>query len=169
MATLLRGVSTLTRQLLSSQCHKCFIVHHHVQSASSVSFFHGLSRWVSPKTSKQIVPIYNCTLSSNYSTSAGAYHGLNTGIREVLSNHTLLKAPPASMLTQTRGMKMKGVLKRRCEHCQIKKRKGNVYVLCKENPRHKQKLIKDKGWYLPGTWVNKWYWFEELNDAFDGW
>lgn len=157
MATILRGARTLTRQLLGSQCHKCSIVHCHVQNVSSLGFFHELSRWISPKTaSKQIMPISNSVLSSNYSTSTGTYHGLKT-CRKVLSNQTLLKAQPAPMLTQTRGMKMKGVLKRRCKHCQIKTRKGNVYVLCKENPRHKQKLIKDKGWHLPGTWVNKWY------------
>ena len=36
-------------------------------------------------------------------------------------------------------MKVTSSIKRRCEHCQIIKRKGVVRVVCSRNPRHKQK------------------------------
>ncbi|MEI7919650.1 MAG: 50S ribosomal protein L36 [bacterium] len=34
-------------------------------------------------------------------------------------------------------MKVKASLKKRCMYCQIVKRKGTLYVICKKNPRHK--------------------------------
>ncbi|MEI3039878.1 MAG: 50S ribosomal protein L36 [Victivallales bacterium] len=36
-------------------------------------------------------------------------------------------------------MKVRASIKRRCESCQIIKRKGIVRVVCSRNPRHKQK------------------------------
>ncbi|MBP5586131.1 MAG: 50S ribosomal protein L36 [Lentisphaeria bacterium] len=36
-------------------------------------------------------------------------------------------------------MKVTSSIKRRCENCQIIKRKGVVRVVCSRNPRHKQK------------------------------
>lgn len=36
-------------------------------------------------------------------------------------------------------MKVKSSVKKRCNDCQIVKRKGIVRVICKKNPRHKQK------------------------------
>jgi large subunit ribosomal protein L36 len=36
-------------------------------------------------------------------------------------------------------MKVKASIKRRCEHCQIIRRKGVVLVLCTRNARHKQR------------------------------
>ncbi len=36
-------------------------------------------------------------------------------------------------------MKVASSIKRRCENCQIIKRKGVVRVVCSRNPRHKQK------------------------------
>ena len=36
-------------------------------------------------------------------------------------------------------MKVRASIKRRCESCQIIKRKGIVRVVCAKNPRHKQK------------------------------
>ncbi len=36
-------------------------------------------------------------------------------------------------------MKVKASIKKRCAHCQIVRRKGRVYVICKRNPRHKQR------------------------------
>ncbi len=35
-------------------------------------------------------------------------------------------------------MKVKASVKKRCEHCKIVRRRGYVYVICK-NPRHKQR------------------------------
>ena len=36
-------------------------------------------------------------------------------------------------------MKVKASVKRRCEHCQIVRRRGVVRVLCHRNTRHKQR------------------------------
>ena len=44
-------------------------------------------------------------------------------------------------MTQVRevmAMKVKASVKRRCSKCKIVKRKGVVYVICK-NPKHKQR------------------------------
>ncbi|KAG5981353.1 hypothetical protein E4U55_003009 [Claviceps digitariae] len=46
---------------------------------------------------------------------------------------------------QTRGMKVHSAVKKRCEHCKVVRRKagkrhnGYLYVICKANPRHKQR------------------------------
>ncbi|KAL6876581.1 ribosomal protein L36 domain-containing protein [Trichoderma novae-zelandiae] len=48
-------------------------------------------------------------------------------------------------LQQTRGMKVHSSVKKRCEHCKVVRRKagkrhnGYLYVICKANPRHKQR------------------------------
>lgn len=34
-------------------------------------------------------------------------------------------------------MKVKASLKKRCMYCQIIKRKGKLYIVCKKNARHK--------------------------------
>lgn len=36
-------------------------------------------------------------------------------------------------------MKVRSSVKRICENCKIVRRKGRVYVICKSNPRHKQR------------------------------
>ncbi|MDP6794764.1 MAG: 50S ribosomal protein L36 [Verrucomicrobiota bacterium] len=36
-------------------------------------------------------------------------------------------------------MKVRASVKRLCEHCRIIRRKGVVRVICKANPRHKQR------------------------------
>ncbi|HQU72405.1 MAG TPA: 50S ribosomal protein L36 [Calditrichia bacterium] len=36
-------------------------------------------------------------------------------------------------------MKVQPSVKKRCEHCKIIRRKGVVRVICKKNPRHKQR------------------------------
>ncbi|PIZ57553.1 50S ribosomal protein L36 [bacterium (Candidatus Torokbacteria) CG_4_10_14_0_2_um_filter_35_8] len=36
-------------------------------------------------------------------------------------------------------MKVQASVKKRCKHCKIVKRKKRVYVICKKNPRHKQR------------------------------
>ncbi|XP_040288137.1 39S ribosomal protein L36, mitochondrial-like [Bufo bufo] len=41
---------------------------------------------------------------------------------------------------QTSGLKTKGVLKKRCKDCYIVKRRGQLYVYCKSNGKHKQRL-----------------------------
>ncbi|KAK1481863.1 ribosomal protein L36 [Colletotrichum tamarilloi] len=50
-----------------------------------------------------------------------------------------------ALVQQTRGMKVHSSVKKRCEHCKIVRRKagkrhnGYLYVICKANPRHKQR------------------------------
>ncbi|KAL5611581.1 hypothetical protein BROUX41_000834 [Berkeleyomyces rouxiae] len=50
-----------------------------------------------------------------------------------------------AVVQQTRGMKVHSSVKKRCEHCKIVRRKagkrhnGYLYVICKANPRHKQR------------------------------
>lgn len=39
-------------------------------------------------------------------------------------------------------MKVRPSVKRICEHCRIIRRKGVVRVICKKNPRHKQRQGK---------------------------
>jgi large subunit ribosomal protein L36 len=36
-------------------------------------------------------------------------------------------------------MKVRASVKRICEHCKIIRRKGKVMVICKKNPKHKQR------------------------------
>ncbi|MBF0433110.1 MAG: 50S ribosomal protein L36 [Fibrobacteria bacterium] len=36
-------------------------------------------------------------------------------------------------------MRVRASVKKRCESCKIIKRKGVIRVLCKKNPRHKQR------------------------------
>ncbi|MCK4893486.1 MAG: 50S ribosomal protein L36 [Calditrichia bacterium] len=36
-------------------------------------------------------------------------------------------------------MKVQTSVKKRCEHCKIIRRKGVVRVICKKNPKHKQR------------------------------
>jgi len=52
---------------------------------------------------------------------AGLFTGLSKGQKEFL------------------GMKVKASVKRRCTHCKIVKRHGRVFVICKRNPKHKQR------------------------------
>ncbi|KAK3177614.1 hypothetical protein K4F52_009615 [Lecanicillium sp. MT-2017a] len=46
---------------------------------------------------------------------------------------------------QVRGMKVHSSIKKRCEHCKVVRRKagkrhnGYLYIICKANPRHKQR------------------------------
>ncbi|KAK0384019.1 hypothetical protein NLU13_8108 [Sarocladium strictum] len=51
----------------------------------------------------------------------------------------------AKVVEQTRGMKVHSAVKKRCEHCKVVRRKagkrhnGYLYIICKANPRHKQR------------------------------
>ncbi|KEZ41488.1 hypothetical protein SAPIO_CDS7643 [Scedosporium apiospermum] len=54
-------------------------------------------------------------------------------------------AVTTGVFEQVRGMKVHSSVKKRCEHCKIVRRKGGkrhngyLYVICKANPRHKQR------------------------------
>ncbi|NXI47292.1 RM36 protein, partial [Galbula dea] len=59
------------------------------------------------------------------------------------SPRALLAVPPLSGLLPPllAGLKTKTSLKRRCKDCFIVRRRGRLYVLCKTNPRHKQRKL----------------------------
>ena len=42
-------------------------------------------------------------------------------------------------------MKVKASIKKRSEDCKIVKRKGRLYVICKKNPKFKNKVKIDYG------------------------
>ncbi|KAK4108323.1 hypothetical protein N656DRAFT_718251 [Canariomyces notabilis] len=52
---------------------------------------------------------------------------------------------PVFQKQQTRGMKVRSSIKKRCEHCKVVRRKANKrhsgyrYIICSANPRHKQR------------------------------
>ncbi|QUC18428.1 uncharacterized protein UV8b_02669 [Ustilaginoidea virens] len=68
-------------------------------------------------------------LASAWTASARAAAGLGAGF----------------VRQQTRGMKVHSSVKKRCEHCKVVRRKagkrhnGYLYIVCKANPRHKQR------------------------------
>ncbi|KAL1783192.1 39S ribosomal protein L36, mitochondrial [Sigmodon hispidus] len=53
----------------------------------------------------------------------------------------LWSRPLPHLLQLSQGFKNKGVLKKRCRDCYMVKRRGRWYVLCKTNPRHKQRQM----------------------------
>ncbi|KAI6647231.1 Mitochondrial/chloroplast ribosomal protein L36 [Oopsacas minuta] len=44
-----------------------------------------------------------------------------------------------SMVTQTRGMKVKTSIRKRCDSCYVMKRKGRFYIYCLKKKTHKQR------------------------------
>ncbi|XP_021091169.1 39S ribosomal protein L36, mitochondrial [Mesocricetus auratus] len=54
---------------------------------------------------------------------------------------SLLWGRPLPPLQPSQGFKTKGVLKKRCRDCYMVKRRGRWFVLCKTNPRHKQRQM----------------------------
>ncbi|URM52913.1 50S ribosomal protein L36 [Mycoplasma sp. SG1] len=36
-------------------------------------------------------------------------------------------------------MKVRASVKKICQHCQVIKRKGKIRIICKKNPKHKQR------------------------------
>ncbi|PIP22688.1 MAG: 50S ribosomal protein L36 [Candidatus Nealsonbacteria bacterium CG_4_8_14_3_um_filter_39_7] len=36
-------------------------------------------------------------------------------------------------------MKVRPSTRKICEHCKVVRRKGRVYIICKKNPKHKQR------------------------------
>ena len=46
---------------------------------------------------------------------------------------------PAVSRLQENEMKVRASVKPRCEHCKIVRRKGVIRIICKKNPRHKQR------------------------------
>ncbi|KZZ92052.1 Ribosomal protein L36 [Moelleriella libera RCEF 2490] len=70
------------------------------------------------------------------------------GVLRSASPKTWLSSPLLSnpaWTQQLRGMKVHSSVKKRCEHCKVVRRKagkrhnGYLYIICKANPRHKQR------------------------------
>lgn len=53
--------------------------------------------------------------------------------------HSNIHIQPSFLANVARTYKIRTAVKKFCEHCYIARRKGRVYVLCKANPKHKQK------------------------------
>ncbi|XP_059476909.1 large ribosomal subunit protein bL36m [Neocloeon triangulifer] len=72
-------------------------------------------------------------------------------IRLPVGEKILLKAPCATLLAVPNcGMKVKGLLKRRCKDCYFVYRDSRKYVMCKAHPRHKQAAFAPREKY---TWI----------------
>ncbi|XP_004845198.1 39S ribosomal protein L36, mitochondrial [Heterocephalus glaber] len=69
-----------------------------------------------------------------FSGLAGAPGG--AGPRAPLLLRSLRPPPPPAL-----GFKSKAVLRKRCRDCYLVKRNGRWYVLCKTNPKHKQRQM----------------------------
>lgn len=54
---------------------------------------------------------------------------------------SLLSGRPVLSLQPSLGFKTKGVIKKRCRDCYMVKRRGRWFVLCKTNPKHKQRQM----------------------------
>ncbi|AWU73456.1 uncharacterized protein C5L36_0A00680 [Pichia kudriavzevii] len=54
-------------------------------------------------------------------------------------SHLNMKIQPNFMTNLARTYKIRTAVKKFCSECYIARRKGRVYVLCKANPKHKQK------------------------------
>uniref|UniRef100_A0A8V5FJ12 Ribosomal protein n=1 Tax=Melopsittacus undulatus TaxID=13146 RepID=A0A8V5FJ12_MELUD len=52
-----------------------------------------------------------------------------------------LPPPPGLLPPSVAGLKSKVSLKRRCKDCFMVRRRGRLFVLCKTNPRHKQRQL----------------------------
>ncbi|KAJ6779982.1 hypothetical protein PWT90_03360 [Aphanocladium album] len=71
---------------------------------------------------------------------------LGAGKAAILSPFSrVLAATTTTQQQQIRGMKVHSSVKKRCEHCKVVRRKagkrhnGYLYIICKANPRHKQR------------------------------
>ena len=63
------------------------------------------------------------------------------------SNEEMTCSSPNEVTTfqPSRGMKIKGRVKRRCKDCQLEWKDGILYNFCKTHPRHKQ-MLKQQYW-----------------------
>ncbi|EDL37048.1 UNVERIFIED_CONTAM: 39S ribosomal protein L36, mitochondrial, partial [Eudyptes pachyrhynchus] len=54
---------------------------------------------------------------------------------------SVLCGRPLPTLLPSLGFKTKGVIKKRCKDCYKVKRRGRWFILCKTNPKHKQRQM----------------------------
>ncbi|KAI9207940.1 ribosomal protein L36-domain-containing protein, partial [Polychytrium aggregatum] len=90
------------------------------------------SRPLLPVSTPILAPISNSLLAAGSAAAPSIWAGAMA-----MPSLSALTAPCTCM--QTRGYKVKTSLKKRCEHCYFAKRRGRLYVICKEHPRHKQR------------------------------
>ncbi|KAI0076081.1 hypothetical protein K474DRAFT_1708484 [Panus rudis PR-1116 ss-1] len=53
--------------------------------------------------------------------------------------HHALHQHTAAQPFLARGMKVRASVKRMCEGCSVVRRKGRIYIICRRNPKHKQR------------------------------
>ncbi|KAK5992812.1 hypothetical protein PT974_06231 [Cladobotryum mycophilum] len=101
--------------------------------ASLIRTFSLTARQLRPsQLSRQFLPTTN---------PSSSILGTGTRLWQAASSIT----PVGGSVQQTRGMKVHSAVKKRCEHCKVVRRKkgkrhvGYLYVICKANPRHKQR------------------------------
>jgi large subunit ribosomal protein L36 len=79
-----------------------------------------------------------------FSTHVGARSSFLNGTRSSFLGTPVNSFPSAVwssslLVSQTRGMKVKSAVKKRCEHCYIRRKNKKWYVYCTAHPRHKQR------------------------------
>ncbi|KAK2576829.1 hypothetical protein KPH14_005463 [Odynerus spinipes] len=110
------------------------------------------------QTIQSIVPrLLNATLGKNTGTILRNVHHMCERQRLNLIPNTLARndnslLAPSSLPTINLvcGIKVKGQLRLRCQHCYYVARHERLYVMCKKHPRHKQTQLKKKEYK---TWI----------------
>jgi len=46
---------------------------------------------------------------------------------------------PVNLISESEALKVRSSVKPICEHCKVVKRQGVIRVICKRNPKHKQR------------------------------
>jgi large subunit ribosomal protein L36 len=59
--------------------------------------------------------------------------------RQLLESNGLRQPAGTKTAKEKKTMKVAPSVKPICEHCRVIRRNGNVMVICKNNPRHKQR------------------------------
>lgn len=75
------------------------------------------------------------------------FHSLSAQI-PVVTRHFLI--PNLQTVIQNCGLKIKGIVKRRCKDCYMVMREGRLYNMCKTHGRHKQAAMAKKP---INTWI----------------
>ncbi|KAI6783273.1 50S ribosomal protein-like protein [Emericellopsis cladophorae] len=85
------------------------------------------------------------SFSLRATTMLSPARALSSVFTSVPAMRPMLGGVMAQVQQQTRGMKVHSSVKKRCEHCKVVRRKGGkrhngyLYIICKSNPRHKQR------------------------------
>ncbi|KAJ9073053.1 hypothetical protein DSO57_1020710 [Entomophthora muscae] len=82
------------------------------------------------------------TLTQSTVASKTDFFGTNSfkaTLKSGLSFNGLSNINRSPQFISTRGFKVRSSLKKRCEHCFFVHRRKKLFVICKENPKHKQR------------------------------